>query len=67
MEDIRQLIKTSLQAGAQVALVAVPELSVVGIVVGKPRDSSVYAELCADRIHPNALGYQHMQQLGWVA
>lgn len=95
-EDIRQLIKTSLLAGAQVALVAVPELSVMGIVAGKPSDASIYAELadeekvqlvpdvfsdtlsrpelCADRIHPNARGYQHMatgihtrlQQLGWA-
>jgi acyl-CoA thioesterase-1 len=96
-EDLRQLIKTSLQAGAQVALVAVPELSLLGIVAGKPSDSAIYAELadeekvsqvpdvfsdtlsrpelCADRIHPNALGYQHMakgiftrlQQLGLAA
>lgn len=96
-EDIRQLIKTSLSAGAQVALVAVPELSLMGIVAGKPSDASIYAELadeekvqlvpdvfsdtlsrpelCADRIHPNARGYQHMatgihtrlQQLGWAA
>ena len=95
-EDLRQLIKTSLQAGAQVALVAVPELSLMGMVVGKPSDSPIYAaladeekvslvphvfsdtlsrpELCADRIHPNALGYQHMaigihkrlQELGWA-
>ncbi|MES2584556.1 MAG: GDSL-type esterase/lipase family protein [Pseudomonadota bacterium] len=94
--DIRQLIKTSLQSGAQVALVAVPELSVMGIVAGRPSDSPIYAELadeekvplvpnvfsdtlarpelCADRIHPNAQGYQHMatgiharlQALGWV-
>jgi len=81
-EDLRHLIKTSLQAGAQVAVVAVPELSLMGIVAGKPSDSAIYAELadeekvslvpdvfsdtlsrpelCADRIHPNALGYQHM-------
>ena len=95
-EDIRQLIKTSLQSGAQVVLVAVPELSLMGLVAGKPSDSPIYAELadeenvslvpevfsdtlsrpewCADRIHPNARGYQHMatgihtrlQTLGWV-
>jgi acyl-CoA thioesterase-1 len=95
-EDIRQLIKTGVQAGAQVVLVAVPALSVMGIVAGKPSDAPLYAELadeekvslvpkvfsetlarpelCADRIHPNARGYQHMatgihlrlQELGWV-
>ncbi len=95
-EDLRQLIKASLQAGAQVALVAVPELSLMGLVAGKPSDAPIYAELaeeekvvlvpdvfsdtlarpelCADRIHPNAQGYQHMatgiharlQGLGWA-
>lgn len=81
-EDIRSILKAAQQSGAQVALVAVPELSVLGIVAGKPSDSPIYEdlakeervslvpwvfsetlarpELCADRIHPNALGYQHM-------
>lgn len=81
-EDIRQIIKTVRLAGAQVALVSVPELSVMGIVAGRPSDSPIYSELadeekaplvpnvfsevlarpelCADRIHPNALGYQTM-------
>ena len=96
-EDIRQIIKTVQMSGAQVVLVAVPELSVLGLVAGRPSDSPIYSELaeeekvslvpkvfseilgkpelCADRIHPNALGYQTMatgiharlQELGWAA
>ncbi len=81
-EDIRLMIKAARQTDAQVALVAVPELSLLGLVAGKPSDSPIYEELadeekvalipnvfsetlarpelCADRIHPNALGYQFM-------
>lgn len=81
-EDIRQIVKAVQRAGAQAALVSVPELSVLGIVAGKPSDSPIYEQLageeripvvarvfsetlarpdlCADRIHPNASGYQHM-------
>ena len=81
-EDIRLMIQAARQTGAQVALVAVPELSLLGLVAGKPSDSPIYEELadeekvalipnvfsetlarpelCADRIHPNALGYQFM-------
>ena len=95
-EDIRHIVKAVQQAGAQVALVSVPELSVLGIVAGKPSDSPIYEELaddekvhlvpnvfseilarpelCADRIHPNALGYLQMatgiharlQAVGWT-
>ena len=81
-EDIRRMLTAVKQAGAQVVLVSVPELSVLGIVAGRPSDSPIYAELseeekvalvpkvfsetlarpelCADRVHPNALGYQNM-------
>ena len=81
-DDIRQVIQAVSNAGAQTVLIAVPELSLLGIVAGKPSDSPIYEEmadeervplvaqvfseilgrpeLCADRIHPNALGYQHM-------
>lgn len=81
-EDIRQIIQAVQRSGAVVVPVAVPELSLMGIVAGKPSDSPIYEELadeervpliarvfsetlgspelCADRIHPNARGYQHM-------
>lgn len=83
-ENIRLMIKAARQSGAQVALVAVPELSLLGLVAGKPSDSPIYEELadeervslvpkvfsqtlarpelCADRIHPNALGYRFMAE-----
>lgn len=44
-EDIRTLLKSIKQSGAQVALVAVPELSLISIVVGKLSDSPIYKEL----------------------
>ena len=40
--DIRALLKSTKQSGAQLALVAVPEFSVLGIVAGKPSDSPIY-------------------------
>jgi acyl-CoA thioesterase-1 len=44
-EDIRALLKSIKQSGAQAALVAVPELSLMSIVAGKPSDSPIYREL----------------------
>lgn len=44
-EDLRSLIRTARQAGAQVALIAVPELSLLAIVAGKPDDAPIYTEL----------------------
>lgn len=43
--DLRRLIQAARQAGAQVVLVAVPELSLLGIVARKPADSPIYREL----------------------
>ena len=81
-EDIREIIQAVLRFGAQVALVSVPELSLLGALAGRPSDSDIFEELaneegvslvpdvfsdtlarpelCADKIHPNALGYEHM-------
>jgi len=44
-DDIRTVLKSIKQSGAQVALVAVPELSLMSIVAGKPSDSPIYKEL----------------------
>ena len=81
-EDLRHILRTVNQAGAQAVLVAVPELSLLGVVAGRPSDAPLYEalaaeegvpligdvfadvlaqpELCADRIHPNARGYERM-------
>jgi len=44
-EDLRRIVQTVKQAGAQVVLVAVPELSLLGVVARKPADSPIYREL----------------------
>lgn len=81
-EDIKFLIAAAKNAGAQVVLIGVPELSLLAVVSGKAGDSPIYRELakeervpliadlfsdilsrpalCADKIHPNAQGYQKM-------
>ncbi|PLX77088.1 MAG: arylesterase [Azoarcus sp.] len=81
-EDIRQIVATVKSAGAQPVLVAVPELSLFGLVASKASDAPLYEalaeeeripliadvfsdvlsrpELTADKIHPNARGYQEM-------
>ena len=44
-EDIRHLAKASRAAGAQVVLLAVPELSLLAAVAGRPGDSPIYREI----------------------
>lgn len=43
--DIRHMIQVARQAGAQVVLIAVPELSLLGAVTRKPADATIYREL----------------------
>ena len=44
-EDVRSIITRVRQAGVQVVLVAVPELSLLATIARKPADSPIYAEL----------------------
>ena len=44
-EDIRQMIRAVRSSGAQVVLVAVPELSLLGAVTRRPSDAALYAQL----------------------
>ena len=46
--DIRTVIKSIKQTGAKVALVAIPELSLMSIVAGKPSDSPIYKALASE-------------------
>jgi acyl-CoA hydrolase len=47
-EDLRRMIRAAKNAGAQVVLVAVPELSLFGVVARKPADSPIYGELAEE-------------------
>lgn len=51
-EDLRQLIRTAAASGARVALVAVPELSLLGAVSGRPSDAPIYRELGKEETVP---------------
>ena len=44
-EDLRGMIRAARQQGAQVVLVAVPELSLLGALTRAPSDSPIYEEL----------------------
>ena len=81
---LQQIIREALASGAQVALVAVPRLSLLRASIGALSDSPIYAELAAqegvllipgilsdilsdanlraDEIHPNAMGYEQLAQ-----
>lgn len=51
-EDLRQIIRTARAGGAQVVLVAVPELSLLGIVTRQPSDAAIYQELADEEQLP---------------
>jgi len=44
-EDLRQILRDIRQAGARPVLVAVPELSLPGVLTQRPADSPIYREL----------------------
>lgn len=47
-QDLRNIVGRFQQAGVQVVLVAVPELSLLGVLAGKPSDSPIYRELAEE-------------------
>ena len=51
-EDIRRMIQVARQRNAQVVLMAVPELSLLGAVTGKPAEASIYRELGEEETVP---------------
>ena len=51
-EDLRSMIRAARATRAQVALVAVPELSLLGAVTGKPKDSPIYRALADEEKVP---------------
>ena len=51
-EDIRQLIQTAKNRQIQAVLIAVPELSILGAVTGKPSDSRIYRQLADEEKVP---------------
>ena len=51
-DDLRSIVQTAKPAGAQVVLVAVPELSLLGVVARRPADSPIYRELSEEEQVP---------------
>jgi len=47
-EDLRDIIRQVRASGAQVVLLAVPELSLLGVVARKPADSPIYGQLAKE-------------------
>lgn len=47
-DDIRAMIGVARQAGAQVVLVGVPEFSLLRVVIRRPSDAPLYAELAGE-------------------
>lgn len=47
-EDLRAIIQSVKSSGAIPVLIAVPALSPMAVVTGKPKDSSIYAELAIE-------------------
>lgn len=47
-EDVRAIVRRAKDSGAQVVLVAVPELSLLGALTRRPDDAPLYAELAKE-------------------
>lgn len=47
-EDVRNIVRQARQSGAQVVLVAVPELSLLSVVTRRATDAPLYAELAEE-------------------
>jgi len=51
-EDLRAIVRASRQAGAEVVLVAVPRLSLLGAISGQLPDAKIYADLASEEKLP---------------
>ena len=67
-EDLRRIVRAAKAARAGVILVAVPELSLLGVVTGKPADSPIYEQLgeeenvpIIDEVFSNILGQPELR------
>lgn len=47
-EDLREILRLVKHSGARPILVAVPELSLLGVIAGRPDDAPIYAELAEE-------------------
>lgn len=47
-EDLREILRQVKHSGARPILVAVPELSLLGVIAGRPDDAPIYAELAEE-------------------
>jgi acyl-CoA thioesterase I len=51
-EDLRQIVRLTKEAGSQVVLIGVPELSLLAVVAGKPSDSPIFQGLAEEENIP---------------
>lgn len=51
-DDLREIIKTVKDFGAQAVLIAVPELSLLALVAKRPSDAAIFAELAKEEQIP---------------
>jgi len=51
-EDLRSIVRTVKESGAQVVLIGVPQLSLLAIVASRPKDAPIYEELADEERVP---------------